>query len=82
MELHNIKNKTKDGERFSISTKQWIQKTNTIRITSKAGRYNSGTYAHIDIAMEFASWLSSEFKLFLITEFQRLKKKKLQEIKN
>ena len=74
MELHNIKDKTKDGERFSISTKQWIEKTNAIGITSKAGRYNSGTYAHVDIALEFASWLSPEFKLYLITEFKRLKK--------
>lgn len=59
---------------FSISTKKWTEKTNAIGISSKAGRYNSGTYAHIDIALEFASWLSPEFKLYLITEFQRLKK--------
>ena len=55
-----------------MSTKQWIEKTNAIGITSKAGRYNSGTYAHIDIAMEFASWLSPEFKfnsIYIITLF-------------
>ena len=41
------------------------------------GRYGGGTYAHIDIAYEFASWISAEFKLFLIKEFQRLKKKRI-----
>ena len=75
MEFHNINNFSKEtGKRFSISTTQWTKKTNAIGITSKAGPYNSGTYAHIDIAMEFATWLSPEFKLYLITEFQRLKK--------
>lgn len=72
------KNKTEKGNAFSISTTQWVKKTNAIGITSKAGRYNSGTYAHIDIAMEFATWLSPEFKLYLITEFQRLKKEEAE----
>ena len=57
---------------FSLSAKQWIDKTGAIGITSKAGRYG-GTYAHSDIAFEFASWISVEFKLYLIKEFQRLK---------
>ena len=58
--------------RFAISVKQWIAKTNAIGVVSKAGRYG-GTYAHRDIAFEFASWISPKFKLYLIKEFQRLK---------
>lgn len=57
---------------FILTAKQWIIKTNAIGIISKSGRYG-GTYAHKDIAFEFASWISVEFKLFLIKEFQRLK---------
>ena len=57
---------------FSLSAKQWIEKTGAVGITSKTGRYG-GTYAHADIAFEFASWISVEFKLYLIKEFQRLK---------
>ena len=57
---------------FILTAKQWIQRTGAIGITSKAGRYG-GTYAHKDIAFEFASWISVEFKLYLIKEFQRLK---------
>ncbi len=58
--------------RFIMSVKQWIEKTNSIGIIAKAGRYG-GTYAHKDIAFEFASWVSPQFKLFLLKEFQRLK---------
>ena len=58
--------------RFTLSVKQWVQKTNAVGIFSKAGRY-CGTYAHKDIAFEFASWISPQFKLYLIKEFQRLK---------
>lgn len=57
---------------FSLTPKQWIEKTNAIGIISKAGRYG-GTFAHKDIAFEFASWISVEFKLYLIKVFQRLK---------
>jgi hypothetical protein len=57
---------------FTLTPKQWIEKTSAIGIVSKAGRYG-GTYAHKDIAFEFASWISVEFKLYLIKEFQRLK---------
>jgi hypothetical protein len=65
--------KTEAGlNRFTMSAKQWIQKTNAIGITASAGRYG-GTFAHTDIAFEFGSWLSPEFKLLLIKEFQRLK---------
>lgn len=57
---------------FVLSPQRWIEATNAIGIISKSGRYG-GTYAHKDIAFEFASWISSEFKLYLIVEFQRLK---------
>lgn len=57
---------------FVLSPSRWIVATNAIGIISKAGRYG-GTFAHKDIAFEFASWISAEFKLYLITEFQRLK---------
>ena len=57
---------------FVLSAKQWIEQTNAIGIISTAGRYG-GTYAHKDIAFEFASWLSPEFKYYLIREYQRLK---------
>ncbi len=57
---------------FTLTPKQWIEKTAAIGIESRAGRYG-GTYAHTDVAFEFASWVSVEFKLYLIKEFQRLK---------
>ncbi|MFO7810817.1 MAG: KilA-N domain-containing protein [Candidatus Delongbacteria bacterium] len=55
-----------------MTPKKWIENTNAIGIISKSGRYG-GTYAHKDIAFEFASWISVEFKLYIIKEFQRLK---------
>jgi len=58
---------------FAMSPTQWIKRTNSVGIISKGGRYSIGTFAHPDIAFEFASWLSPEFKLYLITEFERLK---------
>lgn len=58
---------------FYMSPQKWIKETNAIGIVSKSGN-NGGTYARVDIAFEFASWLSPEFKLYLIQEFQRLKK--------
>ena len=57
---------------FVLTPRQWIEKTAAVGIVSKAGRYG-GTFAHRDIAFEFASWISVEFKLYLIKEFQRLK---------
>ena len=57
---------------FVLTPKQWIEKTGAVGLSSSAGRYG-GTYAHKDIAFEFASWVSVEFKLHLIKEFQRLK---------
>lgn len=57
---------------FVLTPKQWIEKTGAVGIISKQGRYG-GTFAHKDIAFEFASWISVEFNLYLIKEFQRLK---------
>ena len=58
---------------FSLTPRKWIDATGAIGFQSRAGRYGGGTYAHRDIAFEFGSWLSPEFKLYLIKEFQRLK---------
>jgi len=57
---------------YKISVKEWVEKTNAIGIKATAGRYG-GTYAHSDIAFEFGMWISAEFKIYLIKEFQRLK---------
>ena len=65
--------------RFILSAKQWVKKTNSIGIVAKAGRYG-GTYAHKDIAFEFASWVSPYFKLYLIKEFERLKKEEQEKL--
>ena len=64
---------------FALSPKQWIQRTNAVGITSKAGRYGGGTFAHRNIAFEFASWLSPEFKYYLISEFDRLKNEEIKQ---
>lgn len=70
-EFGNIKNQS--GENSSVLTAQdWINRTGAVGLISKAGRYG-GTYAHRDIAFKFASWISVEFELYLIKEFQRLK---------
>ena len=71
-EFGNIRNETGTNG-FILSSKQWIEKTGAIGIIAKPGRYSGGTFAHKDIAFEFASWLSPEFKYLLIIEFQRLK---------
>lgn len=72
IEFDGIKNESGVNS-FSLTPKRWILSTGAIGITSKAGRYG-GTYAHHDIAFEFATWISVEFKLYLLNEFQRLKK--------
>jgi hypothetical protein len=71
-EFEGIKNEA-GLNRFTLSVKKWIEKTRAIGLMAKTGRYGSGTFAHKDIAFEFGSWLSPEFKLYLIKEFQRLK---------
>ena len=77
-EFSNIRNES-GSHGFVLSSKNWINSTNAVGIISKAGRYG-GTYAHKDIAFEFASWISAEFKLFLIKEFQRLKDEELKQL--
>lgn len=57
---------------YKLSVKDWAEKTNAIGLKAKAGRYG-GTYAHPDIAFEFGMWISPQFKIYLIKEFQRLK---------
>jgi len=64
---------------YKISVKEWVEKTNAIGIKATAGRYG-GTYAHKDIAFEFGMWISAEFKIYLIKEFQRLKEKELNQL--
>ncbi|MFH0701051.1 MAG: KilA-N domain-containing protein [Candidatus Woesearchaeota archaeon] len=65
--------KSKAGlNNYKISVKEWVEKTNAIGLKATAGRYG-GTYAHKDIAFEFGMWISAEFKIYLIKEFQRLK---------
>ena len=66
--------KSKPGENaFTLSPKKWIELTNATGIRVKSGKYGGGTFAHRDIALEFASWISPEVKLYIIKEFQRLK---------
>jgi hypothetical protein len=65
--------------RFIMSVKQWVDRTNSRGIVAKAGRYG-GTYAYKDIAFEFASWVSPQFKLYLIKEFDRLKREEQSQI--
>ena len=77
-EFEGIKNQA-GLNRFTLSVKQWVQKTKSVGIVAKAGRYG-GTYAHKDIAFEFASWISPKFKLYLIAEFQRLKDHELKQL--
>jgi len=71
-EFSYIKNES-GSNGFVLSAKQWIEKTNAVGIISKPGRYGGGTFAHKDIAFEFGSWISPQFKYYLIKEFQRLK---------
>ena len=64
---------------YRLSAKEWMTKTNAIGIISKTGRYG-GTYAHKDIAFEFAMWISPEFKVYLIQDFQRLKEEEQKQL--
>ena len=79
LEFEGIKNQA-GLNRFTLSAKQWIELTNAKGVVAKAGRYG-GTYAHKDIAFEFGTWLSPEFKLLVIVEFQRLKAQERSIIK-
>lgn len=77
-EFATIKNKS-GLNNFKISVKEFSERTNAIGLQAKAGRYG-GTYAHKDIAFEFAMWISPEFKIYLIKEFQRLKEEEQKQI--
>lgn len=77
VEFDGIRNEA-GTNRFRMSAKRWIEITNAIGVQAKTGRYG-GTYAHKDIAFEFGSWISPEFKLYLIKEFQRLKEQESQQ---
>ncbi len=79
-EFATIRNKSGLNS-FKVSVKEWTEKTNAIGIFSKAGRYG-GTYAHKDIAFEFGTWISPTFKLYLITEYQRLKEIETNQYNN
>lgn len=74
VEFHLIKINIAGRNRFLMNPTKWKKLTNAIGIIPSSGKYSKGTFAHSDIAFEFASWLSPEFKLYLITEFQRLKR--------
>lgn len=79
MEFNNIKNNA-GSHGFILSTSRWVKSTSATGIRSSVGRYGSGTFAHKDIAFEFATWISPEFKLYLIKEFQRLKVQENQKL--
>ncbi len=78
IEFDGIKNMA-GANSFSLTPKRWIETTHAVGIVSRTGRYG-GTYAHKDIAFEFASWISAEFKMYLIVEFQRLKEDESQRL--
>jgi len=78
LEFEGIKNEA-GTNRFYLSAKKWIENTNAKGLIASAGRYG-GTFAHKDIAFEFGSWLSPEFKLYLLKEFQRLKNEENQRL--
>ncbi len=78
IEFDGIKNLAGSNS-FALTPKRWIETTNAKGIVSKTGRYG-GTFAHRDIAFEFASWLSAEFKFYLINEFQRLKEEEQKQL--
>ena len=77
VEFDSFKNQAGSNS-FTLSASKWIEATGAIGLRSTAGR-TGGTYAHKDIAFEFASWVSAEFKLYLIKEFQRLKNEEIQD---
>lgn len=74
VEFHRIKINEAGYNRFTMTLNRWKKNFNAIGIIPSSGKYSNGTYAHPDIAFEFASWLSPAFKLYLIKEFERLKK--------
>ncbi len=80
VEMRRIKTEEVGYNRFTMTPKRWKDDFNAVGIIPSAGKYSAGTFAHRDIAFEFASWLSPEFKLYLITEFQRLRAAEQKEL--
>lgn len=80
VEMHRIKIEDVGLNRFTMTPKRWKEEFNAIGIIPAAGKYSKGTFAHTDIAFEFASWISPQFKLYLITEFQRLKAEESKQL--
>lgn len=72
VQFDTVKNES-GANRFVMTSTKWIEQTNAIGIVSKAGRYGGGTFAHTDIAMSFATWLSPEFQLYIMKDYRRLK---------
>ena len=81
VESHRIKINEVGYNSFTMSPSQWKKRTNAIGIIPSSGKYSKGTYAHPDIALEFASWIDTGFKLYLIKEFERLKMKEAYQNK-
>ena len=81
IEFDVFKNKAGSNS-FSLTPKRWIESVNAIWLINKSGRYGGGTFAHKDIAFEFASWISAEFKLYIIKEFQRFKNDEQKKIES
>ncbi len=79
IEFDGFKNEAGSNS-FSLTPKRWVDATQAIGLINKSGRYGGGTFAHKDIAFEFASWISAEFKLYLIKEFQRLKEEESKKL--
>lgn len=80
IEFERIKNEA-GTNRFTMSVSKWIESTNAKGIQSKSGRYGSGTFAHRDLALSFCYWLSPAFQLYVLKEFQRLKKQEAAQQK-
>ena len=81
VESHGIKINEVPYNRFTMTPNRWKKDFNAIGIIPSSGKYSRGTFAHPDIAFEFASWLSPEFKLYLIMEFERLKSNEASQYK-
>lgn len=80
VQMRRIKTEEVGYNRFTMTPKRWKEEFNAIGIIPGAGKYSAGTFAHRDIAFEFASWISPQFKLYLVTEFQRLKIREQQAL--
>jgi hypothetical protein len=78
LEFEGFKNEA-GANAFTLSPQKWVESTNAIGIIAKSGRYG-GTYAHKDIAFKFASWISVEFELYIVKEFQRLKEEEQKQL--